>query len=72
MLGYAHINLISMLKRFEPEEVVRVATDSLYIQKSALHKLEGVKAYSPPKSKEKYLLKLLNYLLHGLLRTTNQ
>ena len=53
MLGYAHINLISMLKRFEPEEVVRVATDSLYIQKSALHRLEGAKAYSMPKSGEK-------------------
>lgn len=48
MLGYAHINLLSMLVRFEPEEVVGVATDSLYVQKRALHKLEGVKTYSPP------------------------
>ena len=40
MLGYDHINLISMLKRFEPEEVVRGATDTLVIQKSTLHKLK--------------------------------
>ena len=46
MLGYAHINLISMLKRLESEKVVRVASDSLYIQKNALHKLEGVVAYN--------------------------
>ena len=45
MLDYAHINLITMLKRFKPKEVVREATDSLYIQKRALHKLEGVEAY---------------------------
>jgi len=42
MLAYAHINLISMLRRFRPEEAVRVATDSIYIQKTALHKLEGI------------------------------
>ena len=47
MLAYAHINLLSMLQRFEPEEAVRVATDSIY--KSAFHKLEGVKAYVAPK-----------------------
>jgi len=52
ILGYAHINLITMLKRFEPDEVVRVATDSLYIQKSALHSLDSVKANVPP-SKDK-------------------
>ena len=46
MLGYAHMNLISMLKRLESEKVVRVASDSLYIQKNALHKLEGVVAYN--------------------------
>lgn len=45
MLGYAHINLITVLKRFEPDEVVRVATDSLYVRKSALHRLDGVDAY---------------------------
>ena len=28
MLAYAHINLLSMLSRFEPDEAVRVATDS--------------------------------------------
>ena len=35
MLGYAHINLITMLKRVKPEEEVREATDSLYIKKKA-------------------------------------
>ncbi|MEW8652543.1 MAG: AAA family ATPase [Candidatus Thiodiazotropha sp.] len=49
MLAYAHINLLSMLQRFEPEDAVRVATDSIYVRKSALHKLEGVKAYVAPK-----------------------
>ena len=32
MLAYAHINLLSMLSRFTPEEAVRVATDSIYLQ----------------------------------------
>ena len=50
MLAYAHINLLSMLQRFEPDEAVRVATDSIYVQKSALHKLESVKAYVAPKN----------------------
>jgi len=45
MLAYAHINLLSMLVRFRPEEAVRVATDSIYIQKTALHKLNRVAAY---------------------------
>ena len=49
MLAYAHINLLSMLQRFEPEDAVRVATDSIYVKKSALHKLKGVKAYVTPK-----------------------
>ena len=39
MLAYAHINLLSMLSRFDPEEAVRVATDSIYVQKTALSKL---------------------------------
>ena len=34
----AHINLLSMLQRFESEEAVRVATDSIYVRKYALHK----------------------------------
>ena len=38
MLAYAHINLLSMLQRFEPEEAVRVAPDSIYVRKSVLHK----------------------------------
>lgn len=50
MLAYAHINLITMLQRFSPDEAVRVATDSIYLQKTALHKLEGVEAYMPPGS----------------------
>ncbi|MEW8688772.1 MAG: hypothetical protein AB2556_23390, partial [Candidatus Thiodiazotropha sp.] len=45
MLAYAHINLLSMLQRFEPDDVVRVATDSLYIRKTALHRLDGVESY---------------------------
>ena len=45
MLAYAHINLLSMLQRFTSEEAVRVATDSIYVQKTALHNLEGVEAY---------------------------
>ena len=30
MLAYAHINLLSMLSMFTPDEAVRVATDSIY------------------------------------------
>ena len=45
MLAFAHINLLEMLRRFTPEEAVRVATDSIYVQKSALHKLSGVGAF---------------------------
>ena len=47
MLAYADINLLSMLSRFEPDEAVRVATDSIYVKKMALCKLEGVGAYNP-------------------------
>ena len=47
MLAYAHINLLSMLQRFEPDEAVRVATDSIYVKKTALCKLKGVGAYKP-------------------------
>ena len=39
-----------MLRRFRPEEAVRVATDSIYIQKTALYKLEGIGAYIVPKA----------------------
>ncbi|MEW8689170.1 MAG: hypothetical protein AB2556_25390, partial [Candidatus Thiodiazotropha sp.] len=48
MLAYAHINL-SMQQRFEPDDVVRVATDSLYIRKTALHRLSGVESYVAPR-----------------------
>ncbi|MCG8033056.1 MAG: hypothetical protein JAZ03_12870, partial [Candidatus Thiodiazotropha taylori] len=47
MLAYAHINLIAMLSRFKPDGVVRVATDSIYVRKAALYKLEGVQAFKP-------------------------
>ena len=47
MLAYAHINLLSMLSRFTPYEAVRVATDSIYVRKSALKRLEGVEAFMP-------------------------
>ena len=49
MLAYAHINLLSMLSRFTPDEAVRVATDSIYVRKSALKRLEGVEAFKPMK-----------------------
>ena len=49
MLAYAHINLLSMLQRFEPDEAVRVATDSIYVQTTAIHKLGVVKAFVAPK-----------------------
>ena len=49
MLAYAHIHLLSMLTRFTPDEAVRVATDSIYVQKSALKRLEGVEAFIPMK-----------------------
>ena len=48
MLAYAHINLLEMLRRFGPGEVVRVATDSIYVKKIAMAKLEGVQAYVAP------------------------
>ena len=48
MLAYAHINLLEMLRRFTPDEAVRVTTDSLYVDKMALHKLEGVEAFAAP------------------------
>ena len=43
MLAYAH--LLEMLRRFTPEEAVRVATDSIYVRKTALDKLAGVEAF---------------------------
>ncbi|MEW8689354.1 MAG: hypothetical protein AB2556_26320, partial [Candidatus Thiodiazotropha sp.] len=45
MLAYAHINLLSMLSSFTPDEAIRVATDSIYVRKSALKKLQGVEAF---------------------------
>ena len=40
MLAYTHINLLSMLSRFTPDEAVRVATDSIYVRKSALKRID--------------------------------
>ena len=31
ILAYAHINLLEMLRRFGPNEIVKIATDSIYI-----------------------------------------
>ncbi|CAG8553894.1 12053_t:CDS:10, partial [Racocetra fulgida] len=45
MLAYAHINLLEMLWRFDPNEVVRIATDSIYVQKEALYKIENILAF---------------------------
>ncbi|MEW8688966.1 MAG: hypothetical protein AB2556_24370, partial [Candidatus Thiodiazotropha sp.] len=49
MLAYAHINLLSMLLRFTPDEAVRVATDSMYISKKRRSiSLRGSKHMWPP------------------------
>ncbi|CAG8845719.1 12647_t:CDS:2, partial [Gigaspora margarita] len=45
ILAYAHINLLEMLRRFELNEVVRIATDSIYVQKEALYKIKNVPAF---------------------------
>ena len=45
ILAYAHINLLSMLSRFASDEAVWVATNSIYVRKSALKKLRGVEAF---------------------------
>src|SRR5438046_5506586 len=45
MLAYAHINLLEMLQRFGSNEVVRIATDSIYIRKEFLYKIENVSAF---------------------------
>ncbi|CAG8687539.1 17281_t:CDS:2, partial [Cetraspora pellucida] len=45
MLAYAHINLLEMLRRFDPNEVVRIATDSIYVRKEALYKIENIPAF---------------------------
>ena len=50
MLAYAHINLLEMLRRFGPNEVVRIATDSIYIRREALYKIENVYAFFKQKT----------------------
>ena len=40
MLAYAHINLLTMLLRFDKDDVPRVATDSLYIRPEVLEKMK--------------------------------
>ncbi|MEW8689144.1 MAG: hypothetical protein AB2556_25260, partial [Candidatus Thiodiazotropha sp.] len=49
MLAYAHINLLTMLLRYTPDDAMRVATDSLYIGKTDLHKLGWVESYIAPR-----------------------
>ena len=46
MLGYVSINLISMLQRFQPEDIRRVATDSLYLSPALVRNLEDVPTFS--------------------------
>jgi hypothetical protein len=43
MLGYAHINLLSMLSRFTEQEAVRVATNSIYLKNHPCTNLMGSK-----------------------------
>ena len=63
MLAYAHINLLSMLSRFTPDEAVRVATDSIYVRKSALKRLKGVEAFIPmTKKRQRSLFAREEYL----------
>ncbi|CAG8715499.1 1196_t:CDS:10, partial [Racocetra persica] len=45
MLAYAYINLLEMLQRFDPNEVVRIATDSIYVRKDALYKIKNIPAF---------------------------
>ncbi|CAG8699213.1 9201_t:CDS:2, partial [Racocetra persica] len=45
MLAYAHINLLEMLRRFDPNKVVRIATDPIYVRKEALYKIENIPAF---------------------------
>ena len=45
MLVYAHINLLEMLQRFGLNEVIRIATDFIYIQREVLYKIENVSAF---------------------------
>ncbi|MEW8688821.1 MAG: hypothetical protein AB2556_23635, partial [Candidatus Thiodiazotropha sp.] len=49
MLVYVYTNLLPMLQRFEPDDAVRVATDILYIRKTALQWLDGVESYVAPR-----------------------
>ncbi|CAG8718664.1 17759_t:CDS:2 [Cetraspora pellucida] len=45
MLAYVYINLLEMLQRFDPNKVIRIATDSIYVQKEALYKIENILAF---------------------------
>ncbi|RHZ71197.1 hypothetical protein Glove_261g44 [Diversispora epigaea] len=45
MLAYVHINLLEMFRRFEPNEVIRIATDSIYIRKETLYKIENIPVF---------------------------
>ncbi|CAG8727517.1 35660_t:CDS:2, partial [Racocetra persica] len=45
MLAYAHINLLEMLRRFDSNKVVKIVTDSIYVRKEALYKIENIPAF---------------------------
>ena len=47
VLGYAHINLISMLSRFTQDEAVRVATDSMSRKRRSINSRESKSMWLP-------------------------
>ena len=65
VLGGQRVNVISVLERFELDRVVQVGTESLYIQKRALHKLEGVDAYIPMLSNGEIWKEIFEVLFEG-------
>ncbi|CAG8789026.1 17914_t:CDS:2, partial [Racocetra persica] len=42
---YTHLRTSIDASRFDPNEVVRIATDSIYVQKEALYKIENIPAF---------------------------
>lgn len=46
MLAYEHINLLSMLQRFDVNEIPHVATDSIYLTQESLDKIRDCPLYS--------------------------
>ncbi|CAG8502136.1 12372_t:CDS:10 [Cetraspora pellucida] len=45
ILAYAHINLLKMLRKFDSNEVIRIATNSIYVQKETLYKIKNIPAF---------------------------